>query len=459
MERGGIAVSHSPDKLKAYLLVAEERRETYPGLEELRRALAAHGILCGVRDDVLWRMHEKCLCGRRVVVAEGSRPTMGQPGRLKAHIDISSMGTPRKLKDGRVDHKDLQHIHNVQIGQPLFERLPPEPGEPGTTVFGEAIAPPSPGDVPLRSGMGTKTSDENPNLLIAAVEGAVKIGDNGSIEVHAAKLVRGDVDYGTGNISFMGDLRITGTVRAGFEVTVGGDLFVGGSVEDAGIECGGNLEITGGAVGSNMGELVCGGSVKVHHLEGVRVKSRGDVLVVDDAVHSRIEAGGNVRARTIAGGSVIAGEGVRAVVVGATAETKTVLDMAGVYRLQLQRQETLRKMGHHAIELAAQKHAMYLLVRDGMDELGDLRPELGPELLNMRKKRTMLRVEHTRLAKEIERLERKLEDAPRPMIHAGHIYPNVVVRFGPLERTIEEEMDDVCVFADDDDIKIRPIER
>lgn len=390
--------------------------------------------------------------GRRVVVGEGEMPVPGRDGSLKSYVDVSAQGKPRELEGGRVDHRDLRHIYNVRAGQPLLERIPPVPGKPGKTVFGEAVAPPGPKDVALRVGPGTEISKRNPNLLVAAIDGAVKVGPDGLMEVRGARVVRGDVDYATGNISFVGSLRITGTVRAGFAVEVGGDLAVGGGVEDARVRCGGDLTIAGGAVGSQNGRLTAGGSVKVHHLEGFGVKAGGDVSVAEDALHSRIEAEGVVRAKTIVGGMVVAGGGVESAVVGATAETKTILDMGGVYRLRLRREETLRKMGRYAMDLAAKKKEMFTLVSEGMDDAGNLRPEQAAELLKMKKARTALRAEHVRLAKEIEVLDGKLKTAPRPTIRTRRMYPNTIVRFGPLERTVNEEMRNVAISASGDRI-------
>jgi hypothetical protein len=433
-------------------MVSEIRRESYPGPDELKQALVGAGVVHGIKADALVHMYRERICGRRVEAARGDAPTPGEAGRLKAHVDISAQGRPKLLRDGSVDHKNLQRIHNVHAGQVLLERIPPVRGKPGKSVSGEVIAAPQPTDVALRAGPGTTIASDNPNRLIAAIDGAVTMNARGVMEVQGTKVVGSDIDYGTGSISFVGSLTISGTVRAGFAVKAAGDLSIGGSVEDAQVVCAGALEIAGGAIGSHHGELVAGGSVRVHHLEGFTVRALGDVTVEEDAVHCRIEAEGAVKARTIIGGTVVAGKGVRAGVIGAMAEAKTVLDMGGVYRLRLQKEEALRKMGHYAIDLAATKQQMFTLVREGMDETGTLRPDRTAELMTLKKARRALTADHARLEHEIERVSARLETAPHPSIKARHLYPNTVVRFGPLERTVREEMENVVISASGDKI-------
>jgi hypothetical protein len=449
-----IVVYKSPDQMKAYLFVPEQLRGSYPSKTVLLERLAHAGVLHGVDEGALDHMVAETVCDRRVQVATGRAPAAGTHGKLQILIDTSERGRPRQLENGGVNHRDLQLIFNVRAGTPLARRIPPVPGKPGITITGEPVEPPPVQPAEFRQGVGTKVSDEDPDVLVAAVDGQVMIERDGRISVTDSRIIRGDVDYSTGNISVLGNLRITGSVRAGFEVRARGMVSIGGSVEDARVYCTGDLQVAGGAVGSEKALIRCGGSVAVHHVEGFSIDADKDVVIAEDAVHAKVQARGTAKVRAVVGGSISAGAGIIAHSIGAPAETRTIVELGGAYLLRMQRQEAESKQEGTRLALHECGEEMFRLVRDSMDESGQLEAEQETRLDELKKRRELLGGQHEKLEKQIRKIDEAMDTALEPVVKTDTLFPNTMVRFGPMEKVIREKLSHVVIGAQSDRITI-----
>ena len=118
----------------------------------------------------------------RIEVARGVPPRPGVPGHIQMLIDTSGMGKPKTLSDGRVDHRDLGLVVNVKKGTILARKIHPRPGTEGKSVFGKPIPVPPVSDVVLRPGVGTCISEADPDLLVADIDGALGVDDEGMLK-------------------------------------------------------------------------------------------------------------------------------------------------------------------------------------------------------------------------------------------------------------------------------------
>ena len=282
----------------------------------------------------------------RIEVARGMPPVQGVAGRIDMLIDISAVGKPRKMSDGSVDHHDIGIVINVKQGQSIARFVPPQPGAEGMTVFGKTIPAPALENINFVAGPGTRISPSDPNLLLAEIDGALNVSTDGKIEVRNEKVINGDIDYSTGNVSFTGNLNILGSIRAGFSVESSGDIKIRDNIEDAVVKCEGNLTIGGGAVGSGEGLIECQGELKAKHIENFTVNIEGDMVVGEDIMHSTIVSAGKVKAKLIVGGTILAVE-IEAETAGSNSETKTILDIGRKYVLIEERNALQRKTGLH----------------------------------------------------------------------------------------------------------------
>ena len=87
---------------------------------------------------------------------------------------------------------------------------------------------------------------------------------NGLIHVDPVFLVKGDLDYQTGNIDFIGSVVIKGDVKSGFNVKASGDIEIEGVVEDSIVETDSDVLIKLGFIGHGEGKIIAMGSVNAN---------------------------------------------------------------------------------------------------------------------------------------------------------------------------------------------------
>jgi hypothetical protein len=442
-----ISVSHTADGLKAFVCVPESMVGNYPSVEELRIALAEKGIVFGVDNDALERMVGGVVYNVNIEAAHGLPPVDGTPGRIDILVDVSSRGKPKALPGGRVDHRDLGYVVNVRKNTQIMRRIPPYPGTDGKSVLGKPIHCNQPPRILLLPGPGTRILEQDTDVLVADRDGAVAVFPNGKAVVLDEKEIPVDIDYATGNISFMGNLRIMGTVRGGFEVEAAGNVWIGGSVEDAKVTAGGDLEIVGGATGVGNCVLKSGGSLKVRHLQNFSVHAI-KVEIVEDVVHSTVWAEKTIAAKAIVGGSISVGQILDVDSIGTLAEPRTVIDLGGMNLLLEQKYGLLKDLAAITAEAGTIKGAMFNLVKDEMDAGGMLPPGAVERLDALKQKVVECTEKNVQIQGTIETLDEKLNQKSVPVLQARTIYPNTLIKAGSLEKNIKEMLTHVKISVD-----------
>jgi uncharacterized protein (DUF342 family) len=446
-----ISVTHTDDGLKAFLFVPEGMLESFPSLAELRLSLSGHGIAYGIDDVALERMANDKTINCKVEIAHGTPPVDGTPGRIDILVDVASRGKPRALSGGRVDHRDLGYVINVRKNTQILRRFPPVPGTEGKTVFGKPIGCRQAPYLALVPGPGTRIMDEDPNVLIADKDGAVAVFPNGKAAVLDEKVVHGNIDYATGNVSFMGNLQIQGTVRGGFEVEAAGNIWIGGSVEDAKVTAGGDLEIVGGASGSGNGALKCGGTLKARHFQNFSAQAL-NIEVLEDMVHCTVWAEQALTGRSIVGGTISAGISIGVDSIGTSAEPRTVIDLGGMTVLLNQKYDLLKDLAAVTAETGSIKGSMFHLVKDEMDKEGMLPPGVLIRLDEYRQKSVECVEKSIRIQKDVEAIDEKLKKQSVPVLLAKTVYPNTLIKAGSFERNIKDTITNVQISVDQNGI-------
>src|SRR5665648_383089 len=116
---------------------------------------------------------------------------------------------------------------SVAIDEILAVKQPSVPGYPGTDVTGETVPPRQPKDEPILIKGGVRLINDE-TVAVATISGKPVL--EGSfrkyLSVDPVYVVNGDVGINTGNISFIGNILITGSVLDGFSVDAGGSIEV-----------------------------------------------------------------------------------------------------------------------------------------------------------------------------------------------------------------------------------------
>ncbi len=321
-------LSITPDRMRAQAQVrpaAWGKALTVVALQaELQKAGIRFGVVPGVLDELVQNQDRE----QEWLVARGQEPVAGVDASILYHFDLEkAKPEPTFLPDGRVDFRELDNIINVEPGQVLAERQPPVPGQSGWTVFQEELSPKPGREVPLPVGKGVKLAG---NLLVAETAGQLVYRQN-KLTVSPVHQVSGDVDYSTGNIRFVGNVQIRGSVKPGFLIEAEGDVNISGWVDSASIICQGALVVGGGIQGQGRGTIRAGGDITTRFIENCDVSAEGSIKVGEDIMHSVVSAGRGIevggRRGLIVGGIVRATDFVQCKVLGASLGTPTVVEV------------------------------------------------------------------------------------------------------------------------------------
>ncbi len=354
----------APDRMAAYFVNLSqlgEKRSPTPG--EMDRLLERHGVCYGVEHRTIEVFCEKMKQGiptaTAVRLARGREPQPGADGRFDFAVDVERKhGFFRQ--DGSIDFKQLNLTPLLEEGQLIGVRIPATEGSPGMDISGRKLPAQEVRPISVDAGENVRPVREEGKpdrfyariggelVVVERVEGTVPVVH---LKVYETLVVKGDVDYGTGNIDYPGNVRIEGSVKAGFEVKAKGNVVVGDSVEDgARVTAGDHVAVEHGISGGQT-RVIAGGSVFAKFVNGARVSARGDLRLSEYAFNASLRADGAVvvsgttgtrSSGVIAGGLVMAGRQVRACSIGTDASRPTQV-VAGVDASLLKQASDLQK--------------------------------------------------------------------------------------------------------------------
>ncbi|WP_286262368.1 DUF342 domain-containing protein [Thalassotalea atypica] len=279
-------------------------------------------------------------------IAIGKEAVRGKDARIKHLVESAQdrILRPKEREDGSVDMRDLGDIICVKVGEPLAQKLPLTKGEKGYTVTATPLIPEPGEDTSLIAGDGTTISPKNENVLISTLVGQPKIIDNGMAVDETYQI--NEVNVSTGHIDFQGSVIIKGDVSEGMKVIATGDITIGGFVESATLEAGGDITISTGIIGKKQdvedsditefqmsSQIRAKGKIYAKYGQYAEIISGGDIRIENQLMHSLVEVGGNlwVGSEDSANGKLIGGyikatNNVQAGFIGATAGSKTIIE-------------------------------------------------------------------------------------------------------------------------------------
>ncbi|MDR3357770.1 MAG: FapA family protein [Desulfovibrio sp.] len=197
------------------------------------------------------------------------------------------------------DLYSLGYVQNAIDGQVLAEVVPLE--EAGEDIDPRFIqATPT-----LPVGANTRVDQEYPQYLLAAANGYI-FYIAGKITIKCLLNVRQDVSFQTGNIFFVGDMAVHGTVRSGFSIQAN-NIRVMGMLEGGEARARQDIMIEGGARGG-AGQrclVTAGGKILAPFLEKVEARSRGNIVIEKFCLYSTVYAGANLVVREQLYGSTV----------------------------------------------------------------------------------------------------------------------------------------------------------
>lgn len=440
--RTGFCITVSADQVSAYLaLVPTELEGIEITQEDVRKEIERAGIIYGILSDNIRKVSQNKSSGEKLPIAQGDPPRHGQDARIQYLFDTSRKHSPKEDKDGRIDYKELAFIQNAAKGDVLARKIPATTGTPGKSVFGKPIKALSGRDKAIPQGTGTVLS-ENGIELIAEIDGSLVF--NGSVvNIATIQNISGSVDSSTGNIECNGSLRISKDIQTGFKVKVAGDLEIGGQVQDAEVECGGNVIVKGGFFGGGNGKITAKGDITVKWVEGQTLHSEKTLTIGGEALNCKLY-GTEAVIVTGSKGKIVGGEAsskflIRAPELGSSAGTMTELRVA----YDVETIKKLRAVDDEIQRLTEDRDR----VKEGLTALyklqmsGRMPPDKEAALPKLEAFLKSLPGQLKELQAEQEKLRNRLREIENAVIIGEKAtYPGVKLCFGVLYKEVHESM-------------------
>ena len=324
----------SPEMTEAYLTLSAPGEDESYDEGDLRDLLQKHGVVYGIKRDVLLDILENKRYFVEFLVAEGNHPISGRDGEFEFLFNTEKDYKPKILKDGSVDYTSMAKLEIVEEGAEIVHYKPAKPGLDGIDVRGEIIKCHPGKDLPQLKGKGF-TISEDKTVYTANFCGKIEY-ENERLVVSNTLTIEGDVSRVTGDIDFKGDVLVRGNVVTGVIVRAAGNITVDGHVEASTLYAGRDVVLKNGMQGGGKGEINAGGSVSGKFFEQATIYAKGNINA-NAIMNCNIISEGRIvvsgRLGVLVGGSASAIEGVEATIVGNMSEVKMHINIGVDYTI------------------------------------------------------------------------------------------------------------------------------
>lgn len=242
----GISCTKVASRLK---LVQKRTPGEFPPLytkDEIKLALKEKGVVFGFLEDAL-----DGVCMQRTVADETIARGILSVNDEDDIIDIKFENTKRNVKQDsneKIDYRNVYSIANVSKDDTLGEIIRGKIGINGIDVLGTEIKKKNKKNLKMQAKDGCIIDG---NKVIATTEGRPTV-KNGIFYVNKIFEAAHDVDIKSGNISFIGDVKISGSVKDGMMVEAGNIIDISGNVENAKIIAQGEVHVKGNCLNANI---------------------------------------------------------------------------------------------------------------------------------------------------------------------------------------------------------------
>ncbi|MFN4245193.1 MAG: FapA family protein [Brevinematia bacterium] len=329
-----------PDESRVFLTLSKpSQRGKVPSVSEIKELLKSNGVVYGISDESIEKAIYEGIFGVPVEVAVWTPPEPGKDAKINYYVNIDNKSLFSMISQrDNVDFHKITTIENVVKGQILASKELPTQGKPGRTVRGRIVPTTDGKDINLRSIAGKNVDVSPDGLELIAKENGQVVVKQDKIHIEPVLEITSDVSTETGDIDFVGNVVIKGSVKDTFKVKAGGNVDVWGTVEKAEIIADGNIIVRTGVQGKELGKVVAGGDVIAKFIERANIRAGGNVIALEYIMHSNISSKSRViclgKKASIVGGTVKAFYEVSAKQLGAESWVETVVEVGSDPDLQ-----------------------------------------------------------------------------------------------------------------------------
>ncbi|HEY1405866.1 MAG TPA: FapA family protein, partial [Spirochaetota bacterium] len=450
------------DKTRAFLVVFPTKLQSIPGYKDIDEILTENKVIAPLdRKDIEQKLSEVNPLERtvhKIKIAQSKPPVNGRREYFVPLFDIEKKAG-KVLSDGRIDFRQVGAIVQITKGQEVLQRFPEVKQMDGFNIYGEKVAAEMEESKGFQCGENLIPAPGNDLIYVSAIDGCLEI-DKKTISVVAMVIIKGDVDFSTGNIDFNGSVQIRGAVLPGFSVKAHGDVIVGKNVDDAVIEATGSITVGMGIAGKGTTRIRAGGSLKAKYILNANIEVEGNIEAEDSIINSTIFANDKVIVTSqhgkILGGEVIARHQINVNYAGTQSETPTILTVGRNLTVERELQKIRKKMTFYKAstdEVMAKIKASFgaTLFEDPKKFIAILPPVKKKACLELLAELSRNNNELKSLAMLGIRTEEKLVLDQDPVIVVPErTYLGVVINIKKRTRKIEEEIVNAKFYEDKD---------
>jgi len=444
---------------RAFLLLHSVEECSSISENEVAVLLNGAGVVFGVKTELLGGPIRNVTTEGKILIAEGVRPIAGKNGWVE-YAGRTEPPAQAEATESKVDFHSLGWIHNVVKGDTVAIVHLPEQGVAGRTVTGKIVPAAAGKEQPLKLRKFVERDQDNPCRIIATHDGNLQVRPGHEIEIEPVITVRGDIDYSTGDIDFVGGVIVTGDVKGGFSVRAKTSVEIWGNVEDATVESDGDVKIQKGFVGQGKGAVVAGGSVTVQRVLNQTVTSGKDITVQREAVCAKLRANEKIFSpeASFAGCLLEAGSEIEVLNLGigdhGQAKARVGKRALVLERINNNEKESLRIQK----QVDDIKEGIYRFIRLELDG--------GANVIEQREKRSKLQALQGQLQKTLDDLRKERESLKLELgetksakiIVRDTLFSNVFVELNGIKKLVQCSLKEVILIENGGKIEERSLE-
>ncbi|MBN2737520.1 MAG: DUF342 domain-containing protein [Spirochaetales bacterium] len=219
-----------------------------------------------------------------VIISAGEKPIEQIPQYIKIKPALLEKNNIPKNTDEVIDYHEISPYKSVVKGEEVAMIIPEQAGKNGKDVEGNDIPFHTKKVENLKIGKNLAINDKS---ILSTCHGNFHVESN-EIFVNECLHIKGDIDYSTGNIKFLGDIVVEGGVREGFKVICGGSMLCKKTIEVSDIFIQNDLVCQSGIIGRKDPLLRVGGSIHGKFIEKCKIECRKEIVVEKSIVNSQI---------------------------------------------------------------------------------------------------------------------------------------------------------------------------
>jgi uncharacterized protein (DUF342 family) len=409
-------------------------------------------VIYGINCEIISDMIEKRLMGREVLFAKGKPAVDGADGYFDFYFNSDLNHRPTVKSDGSVDYWSVHSVEVVKKGQTIANYCEPVAGEDGIDVLGKVIAAKKGKGLPPLVGRGFDKSVDGLTYT-AAIDGKIERHKNRIIILPILE-INGDVDVGTGNIDFVGDVVIHGSVKTGARIRAAKSITIDGVCEGCVLEAGNDLILRKGMIGMGKARIIVKGNLFAKFMEYTDVEVDGFVEA-DSAINCNVVSNDKVIFNgghaSIVGGKVYGCAGIEVQNLGNDAFIKTEVHVGVHKKIKIKIAELENKKTSSELEkLVDQKQMLLNNINAGIKQIEQMMGSAADGMNLEEKKLALVRAKIEKTAEltedkeELERLKGIVERSTGATVQVlEHVYPNVEVCINNSKLVTKEEFDKI----------------